>query len=54
MELPGSTIKKILTYYLILRETETPTKIPYISGNANTKEFLKFREMELSSRGSKK
>ena len=61
MKLPGAIFRPKLEKkqnpsrkkFLILRETETPKKIPYISGNGSTKKRLIFREMELSSLGSK-
>ena len=43
-----------MLYFLIFRETETPTKTPYISGNQNPKKILIFWEMELLSPSSKK
>ena len=40
MELYGSKIKDFL-HFLILQETETPKKIPYISGNGTFLYFTK-------------
>ena len=47
MELLSSNTKKI-------QETETPKKIPYITGNGNSKKLLIFWEMESFSQGLKK
>ena len=47
MELLSSNTKKI-------QETETPKKIPYITGNGNSKKLLIFWEMEPFSQGPKK
>ena len=46
MELSSSIIKKNL-YFLIFWETETPKKIPYISGRGTPKKRLIFLKMEL-------
>ena len=37
MELSSFNIKKILKYFLLLQETETPKKNHFISGNGNSK-----------------
>ena len=47
MKLLSSNTKKI-------QETETPKKIPYITGNGNSKKLLIFWEMEPFSQGPKK
>ena len=53
MELSSFNIKKILKYFLLLQETETPKKNHFISGNGNSKKasyisgdgtFLYFRK----------
>ena len=52
MKLSGSSINFFL-YFLIFQETETLKKVPSISGNANSKTLLIFRDMELFSSSSK-
>ena len=47
MQLSSSNVKKF-------NETETPKKIPYVSGSGNPKKLLIFWEMELFSPSSKK
>ena len=48
MEFSRSNFKNFL-HFLVFQETETPKKIPYISGNENPKKASYIQEMELFS-----
>ena len=58
MELSNSNIKKFLIFSqkkaFIFWETETPKKLPYISGNGNPKKLLTFQEVTFRPQKKKK
>ena len=54
MELSSSNIKKSYFSFSYISGTETPKRVPYISGNENPGKLLMFQEVTFQARKIKK